>query len=160
MDEAFELLTLIQTGKSTPAPIVLLDPPGGTYWKRWKEFGELELRDGGLISPDDLALVMVTDSIDDAVAEGCRFYKTYHSIRFVGNRLVLRLTREISDRELADINERFGFVVEKGVIERIDVTDAERRDNDHVDLHRIAFLSDRRSWAGVRRMIDALNDAT
>jgi uncharacterized protein (TIGR00730 family) len=160
MDEAFELLTLIQTGKSTPAPIVLLDPPGGTYWKLWKEFIEIELRDGGLISPDDLALVMVTDSIDAAVAEVCHFYDTYHSIRFVGSRLVMRLTREIPDDELADLNARFSHVVEKGEIERIDVTDAERRDNDQVDLHRIAFRFDRRSWAGVRRLIDALNDAT
>jgi uncharacterized protein (TIGR00730 family) len=159
MDEAFELLTLIQTGKSTPAPIVLLDPPGGTYWKRWKQFIEIELRDGGLISADDLALVMVTDSIDEAVAEVCRFYKTYHSLRFVGSRLVLRLTREVGDAELADINERFGHILAKGEIERIEATDAERRDDDHVDLHRLAFRFDRRSWAGVRRLIDALNDA-
>jgi uncharacterized protein (TIGR00730 family) len=159
MDEAFELLTLIQTGKSAPAPIVLLDPPGGTYWKRWKEFIELELRDGGLISPDDLALVMVTDSIDEAVTEVCRFYKTYHSLRFVGSRLVMRLTREIHDDELARLNEQFSHLLERGEIERIGVTDAERRDDDFVDLHRIVFRFDRRNWAGVRRLIDALNDA-
>ncbi|MEQ8841428.1 MAG: LOG family protein [Acidimicrobiales bacterium] len=160
MDEAFELLTLIQTGKSVPAPIVLLDPPGGTYWKLWKEFVEIELRDNGLIAPDDLSLVMVTDSIDAAVEEICRFYRTYHSIRFVGSRLVLRLQREIGDEELARLNEDFGHVVAKGEIERIDPTEAEVRDADHIELHRIAFRFDRRSWAGVRRMIDALNDAT
>jgi len=159
MDEAFELLTLIQTGKSTPAPIVLLDPPGGTYWPRWKEFVELELRDEGLISPDDLSLVKVTDSIDDAVEEVCRFYRTYHSIRFVGPRLVLRLHREIGDAELAALNERFGHILEKGEIERIDVTDAELRDDDHVELHRIAMHFDRRNWGVVRQMLDALNDA-
>lgn len=160
MDEAFELLTLIQTGKSVPAPIVLLDPPGGTYWSLWKEFVEIELRDNGLISEHDLSLVMVTDSIDAAVEEVCRFYRTYHSIRFVGNRLVLRLTRAIGDEELAGLNERFSHIVAEGKIERIDVTDAEQRDDDQVDLHRLAFRFDRRSWAGVRQMIDALNDAT
>ena len=160
MDEAFELLTLIQTGKSTPAPIVLLDPPGGTYWKHWKQFVEVELLEGGLIAPDDLALVMVTDSIDAAVEEICRFYRTYHSIRFVGSRLVLRLHREIGDEELAQLNEQFGHVVAKGEINRIDATEAEIRDDDHIELHRLAFRFDRRSWAGVRRMIDALNDAT
>ena len=160
MDEAFELLTLVQTGKSTPAPIVLLDPPGGTYWKLWKEFVEIELRDQGLIAPDDLSLVLVTDSIDDAVEEVCHFYRTYHSIRHVGSRLVLRLHREIGDAELADLNARFGHILAKGEINRIDATEAEIRDDDHVDLHRIAFRFDRRSWAGVRQLIDALNDAT
>lgn len=160
MDEAFELLTLIQTGKSQPAPIVLLDPPGGTYWDLWKTFVEVELRDNGMIAPDDLALVMVTDSIDEAVEEVCRFYRTYHSLRFVGNRLVLRLHREIGDEELARLNADFGHILERGEIERIAATDAEVRDDDQVDLHRIAFRFDRRSWAGVRRLIDALNDAT
>jgi hypothetical protein len=160
MDEAFELLTLIQTGKSNPAPIVLLDSPRGTYWSRWKEFIELELRDEGLISPDDLALVMVTDSIDAAVEEVCRFYRTYHSLRFVGNRLVLRLNRPVDDDELARLNADFGSVLERGEIERIDATEAEVRDDDNVDLYRIALRFDRRSWAGVRQMIDALNDAT
>ena len=159
MDEAFELLTLIQTGKTLPCPIVLLDPPGGTYWSRWKEFVELELRDGGLISPDDLRFVMVTDSIDDAVEEVCRFYRTYHSLRFVGTRLVLRLNREVGDNELAALNQQFAPIVEKGEIDRIEATGAERRDDDQVGLHRIAFRFDRRGWAGVRRMIDTLNDA-
>jgi uncharacterized protein (TIGR00730 family) len=160
MDEAFELLTLIQTGKSTPAPIVLLDPPGGTYWKRWKEFVEIELRDEGLISPTDLALVMVTDSIEEAVDEVCRFYRTYHSLRHVGSRLVLRLQREVGDEELAALNANFGHIVAKGEINRIDATDAEIRDGDNVDLPRLAFRFDKRSWSGVRLMIDALNDAT
>ncbi|MEM7141445.1 MAG: TIGR00730 family Rossman fold protein [Actinomycetota bacterium] len=160
MDEAFELLTLIQTGKSLPAPIVLLDPPGGTYWSRWKEFVEIELQDGGMISEDDLSLVMVTDSIEAAVDEVCRFYKAYHSLRFVGQRLVLRLTREIGDDELAGLNADFGHILKKGEIERIDTTDAERRDDDHVDLHRIAMHFDRKNWAGVRQLIDAINDAT
>jgi len=157
MDEAFELLTLIQTGKSTPAPIVLLDPPGGTYWALWKEFVEIELRDQGLISADDLSLVTVTDSIEEAVEEVCRFYRTYHSVRFVGSRLILRLQRKIGDEELASLNDRFGHILVKGSIERIDTTDAEIRDDDNVDLHRIAMYFDRRNWGVVRQMIDALN---
>ena len=119
MDESFELLTLIQTGKSDPAPVVLLDPPGGTYWTRWRDFVELELRDEGLIHRDDLCLVKVTDSIEEAVEEVCRFYRTYHSIRFVGSRLVLRLTRPVGDEELDTLNERFGHILARGMIERI-----------------------------------------
>ena len=112
-----------------------------------------------LISPDDLRFVMVTDSIDDAVEEVCRFYRTYHSLRFVGTRLVLRLNREVGDNELAALNQQFAPIVEKGEIDRIEATGAERRDDDQVGLHRIAFRFDRRGWAGVRRMIDTLNDA-
>lgn len=157
MDETFELLTLIQTGKTPPAPVVLLDQPGGTYWKNWRRFIETELRDGGLISPDDLCLVKLTDSVDEAVAEICSFYDTYHSMRFVGPRLVLRLKRRVGDSELADLNRDFADIVESGDIERIAATDAETRDDDQVDLDRIAFRFDRHALARLRRLIDALN---
>ncbi len=158
MDETFELLTLIQTGKTPPAPVVLLDPPGGTYWQHWRRFIEAELRDGGLISQDDLCLVKLTDSVDEAVEEVCRFYRTYHSMRFVGSRLILRLEREIGDDELESLNSEFSDIVESGRIERVDVTDVEVRDGDEVDKHRIAFRFDRHALARLRRLIDALND--
>ncbi len=158
MDETFELLTLMQTGKTPPAPVVLLDQPGGTYWHNWRRFIEQELRDGGLISSDDLCLVKVTESVDEAVAEICHFYNTYHSMRFVGTKLVLRLKREIDDEELALLNRDFADIVETGGIERIEATSAERRDNDAVELHRIAFCFDRHALARLRRLIDALND--
>jgi len=157
MDETFELLTLIQTGKTPPAPVVLLDPPGGTYWKKWRRFIESELRDGGLISADDLCLVKLTDSVDEAVAEICNFYDTYHSMRFVGPRLVLRLKRPVGDDELASLNRDFSDIVKSGSIERITATDAEIRDNDEVDRDRIAFRFDRHALARLRRLIDALN---
>ncbi len=157
MDESFELLTLIQTGKTDPAPVVLLDPPGGTYWKRWKDFVGIELVDGGLISPDDLCLVKVTDSIVEAVTEICRFYRTYHSLRFVGSRLVLRLNSVVDDAELAALNAEFADIVVKGEIERIEATDAERRDDDALERHRLAFRFDRHHWSRLRMLIDRLN---
>ena len=91
MDEGFELLTLVQTGKSHPAPIVLLEVPGGTYWASWKRFVEDELMVRRLISPDDLDLVHITDDVDDAVREIEGFYSNFHSIRFVDRALVVRL---------------------------------------------------------------------
>jgi uncharacterized protein (TIGR00730 family) len=157
MDEAFELLTLIQTGKTVPAPVVLLDPPGGLYWQRFREFVEIELVSGGLISPDDLCLVKITDSVVEAVTEVTRFYRTYHSLRFVGSRLVLRLERPIGDEEVAALNEEFADIVERGVIERIDATDAEVRDRDELGRHRLAFRFDRHHWARLRLLIDRLN---
>ena len=93
LDEAFETLTLIQTGKAQPAPVILLDVPGGTYWKGWREFVVAELLDRGYLAPTDLDLVMITDDVDAAVGEAQRFYANYHSMRFVGRDIVLRVQR-------------------------------------------------------------------
>ena len=97
MDEAFELLTLMQTGKTFLAPVVLLDPPGSTYWERWRAFVRDELLAERLISEADLGLVHITDSIEDAADRIVSFYDTYHSARAVGQRLILRLKRELGD---------------------------------------------------------------
>ncbi|RMH70208.1 MAG: LOG family protein, partial [Actinomyces sp.] len=159
LDECFELLTLMQTGKTPPAPVVLIDPPGGTYWHRWLDFVRTELEGHGLISPDDTGLVTLTDSVDEAVAVVCGFYRIYHSMRFVGSRLVIRLRRALSDEHLARLDRDFRDICEKGGIERIDTTEAERRDDDEVHLPRIALRFDRHHWARLRRLIDAINEA-
>jgi len=160
MDESFELLTLMQTGKTPPAPIVLLDPAGSDYWDHWYQFVTAELADGGLISPTDMQLVRVTSSIDDAVDEVCRFYRSYHSMRFVGDRLIFRLNRPVGDDELASLDDEFGFMIEAGGFERTEATPAEIRDDDHVELDRIAFRFDRHKWSGLRLLIDRLNAET
>jgi hypothetical protein len=157
MDEAFELLTLMQTGKSNIAPVVLLDPEGSTYWERWRDFVITELLADGLISEADMGLFMITNSVDEAADELTRFYHTYHSSRAVGQRLVIRLKREITDEALARLNIDFADIVEDGEIERIQATDSEIRDDDHVDLHRIAFRFDRHGFARIRQLIDELN---
>jgi hypothetical protein len=159
MDEAFELLTLMQTGKTDVAPVVLLDPPGGSYWTQWRDFVEDQLIEGGLIAPNDLDLVKITDSVEEAVADITHFYRTFHSQRFVGSRLVLRLLREVSDEELERLNDEFGDIVEKGVIERVGPSDAEIRDGDEVDKPRIALRFAKRHWARLRVLIDRLNAA-
>lgn len=159
MDEAFELLTLMQTGKSILAPVVLLDPLGSTYWERWKDFVVSELLDDGLISEADMALVKITNSVEEAADEMTRFYRTFHSTRAVGQRLVLRLKREVTDSELEHLSATFDDIIEEGKIERIEPTDSEVRDDDHLDLHRIAFRFDRHGHARLRVLIDALNDA-
>ncbi len=159
MDEAFELLTLMQTGKSILAPVVLLDPAGSTYWERWRDFVITELLDDGLISPADMGLFIITNSVEEAAEEMTRFYRTFHSSRAVGQRLVLRLKRAVSDDELGRLNVDFSDIIEDGEIERIDATESEIRDDDHLDLHRIAFRFDRHGHARLRSLIDALNDA-
>ena len=158
LDEAFELLTLVQTGKSQPAPIVLLDVPGGTYWESWRAFAQVELVDRGYVGKGDLGLLRVTDDADEAVEELVRFYANYHSLRYVEGRLVLRLLRAPDDTALAALGDEFADIVVRGTIERIDTTPAERSDADHVDLDRLAFRFDRRSHARLRELIDRLND--
>jgi hypothetical protein len=117
------------------------------------------LIEGGLIAPNDLDLVKITDSVEEAVADITHFYRTFHSQRFVGSRLVLRLLREVSDEELERLNDEFGDIVEKGVIERVGPSDAEIRDGDEVDKPRIALRFAKRHWARLRVLIDRLNAA-
>jgi uncharacterized protein (TIGR00730 family) len=157
MDEAFELLTLVQTGKSHPAPIVLLEVPGGTYWASWRDFVEKELEGRGLISPDDLGLVRVTDDVNDAVDEIEGFYSNYHALRFVDRALVLRLRKLPSEEELERLNQEFADIVTQGRIEVAQPSPAEIADHDHVELPRLRLRFDRTHWARLRRLIDALN---
>jgi hypothetical protein len=157
LDEAFETLTLIQTGKAQPAPVVLLDVPGGTYWQRWLEFVEAELAARHWIAPEDLDLVYVTDDVDAAVAELTGFYANYHSMRFVEGNLVLRVRHAPDDEQLTALNEVFADIVVRDKIERIGPTKVEIKDRDFPELDRVAFRFDRRSWARLRVLIDALN---
>ncbi len=157
LDETFELLTLVQTGKSQPAPIVLLDVPGGTYWRGWAEFVRAELENRGYISESDLRFVRITDDVAVAVEEVVGFYANYNSQRFVEGRLVMRMQHAPFDAELDALNAEFADIVMRGSIERIDPTSAEIADDDHVDLERLAFFFDRRRWARLRGLIDRLN---
>jgi uncharacterized protein (TIGR00730 family) len=157
-DETFELLTLLQTGKATPAPVVLLDVPGGTYWTRWVEYLDRELVSAGLISPQDHELFLVTDDVDHAVGSIQRFWHSYHSIRWAGDRLVVRLRHAPTDDEVAMLNERFGDLLTEGQIERTDPLPAEVADKDNVELARLVMRFDARRAARLRTLIDALND--
>jgi len=157
MDEAFELLTLVQTGKAPPAPIVLLDVPGGTYWSTWRDFVQREVLDRGYVSPHDLCFVRVTDDVDEAVDEIVGFYSNYQSQRFVGGRLVLRMRRAPRDDELAAINRDFADICVRGEIEQIAPTSAEVADGDALDLERLRVPFDRRSYARLRQLIDRVN---
>ena len=159
LDELFELLTLTQTGKGQPVPIVLLDVPGDGYWRQVDEFIAEQMASRGLIAGDDRALYVTTNDARVAAAEVTRFYSNYHSLRFVGNRLVLRMHKGIDDNALQSLNERFGHLCDGGVIERSDALPAEVRDDDHVELPRIVMKFDKRSFGELRLLIDEINRA-
>src|ERR1700761_824672 len=144
MDEGYEALTLMQTGKSQLMPLVLIDRPGGTYWKTWdKHVREHLLRDQ-LISPDDLNLYQITDDTDQAVKIVTRFYRNFHSSRFVKDLLVLRLKHAPSASAVESLNDDFGDITIGEKFKIIEPTPEEKDDNDHLDLPRIAFGFDRR----------------
>ena len=158
LDEAFELFTLVQTGKSEPRPIVLLEVEGGTYWRTWESFLRDEVAARGLVSPDDLSLYRITDDAHEAAAMLRRFYRNYDSLRYVGDRLVLRLKADPTDDEIATLTERYGSIVTDGVIERTAPLPAERADHDRLDLPRLVLRFDRWHYAALHDLIWDLND--
>jgi uncharacterized protein (TIGR00730 family) len=157
LDETFELLTLTQTGKMEPVPIVLLDTPHGSYWDDWHRFVTAELEANRLISPDDSALYLVTDSVEEACAEVVGFYRNYHSIRWVGDTLVMRLRARPDDDEIDALSERFADICTDGGIRVTDPLPPEVSGRDHLDLPRIALRFDKQHWGRFRSLIDAVN---
>jgi len=158
LDEAFELITLIQTGKSDLHPIVLLEAAGTDYWGPLIEFVRETLLGNGMISESDLALFLHTTDSDEACQHIFKFYSNYHSSRFTAGRLILRVREAPTDEELAQLNEEFADIVVEGSIERVEPNQAEIEDEDALDMARITFYFDRRQFGRLRQLIDRLND--
>ncbi|HTX20781.1 MAG TPA: LOG family protein [Candidatus Aquilonibacter sp.] len=156
-DEGFEALTLMQTGKSQLMPLVLVDKPGGIFWKTWDLNIRGHLLRDKLISPDDLSLYQITDSADEAVKIITRFYRNFHSTRFVKDLLVVRLKNAPGHSALMAMNEDFSDIIVRGKIQIIKPTPEEVEDNDNLELARIAFQFDRRNYGRLRQLIDVLN---
>ncbi len=156
-DELFEALTLIQTGKSNLVPVVLLEHAAGDYWKGWEEGCVLPLARRRLISPEDRGLYSIHTDAASAVEEITGFYKRFHSMRFVGKELVLRLKVELTAAELTTLEHEFQRdLCESGTFRP---TTAFEEEEDHRDLPRLAFRFNRRAWSRLRAMIDAINGA-
>lgn len=156
MDECFELLTLLQTGKCDPRPVVLLDPAGSGYWEDWLDFLRKRLAGRGLIDPRDLHLLTHVTDADRAVEEIRTFYSNYHSSRYVGDRLLIRLEEPATDEQLADWSGRFADIAESGVI-RTGLTPEDLADPFLQQLHGVSLKFNRRSFARLRELIDAMN---
>jgi len=157
LDEAFELLTLLQTGKGNPLPVIMLEAPGGTFWPNFEKFVKSEMLERGLISAEDSALYRICKNSEEAVAEIDNFYKNYHSIRFVADRLVLRMRREIPDDALAVLNSKFSDIVPAGAIEKSKPLAEEANENDLLNLPRLVFKFNKRAYARLRMLINEIN---
>jgi len=158
-DEVFEALTLIQTGKAALYPIVCLDAKGGTYWKAWNQFVEEHLYRLGMISGSDFSLFKVTDDIDEAVEEITRFYANFHSYRYVGDQLVVRLQTALSKAAMKSLNQNFSAMVKSGEIKQGVALEAEKNEPDLAELPRIVLRHRRRDFGLLREFINAINEA-
>ncbi|MEZ5204007.1 MAG: TIGR00730 family Rossman fold protein [Acidimicrobiales bacterium] len=158
LDETLELLTLQQTGKAEPTPIVLLDIPGGTYWQHFATFVRDELAARSMVAADDLDRVLITDSVEEAVQEILGFWSTYHSLRWVGSDLVLRLRRPLPPAAVEELNRRFAALLVDGPLVASGPLGPERDGNDHVELPRLVVPWVQRNVGQLHRVIRAINE--
>jgi uncharacterized protein (TIGR00730 family) len=156
-DEGFEILTLAQTGKSDPQPIVCLHAPGCDYWDEWHAFVVKQLLSRNLISSEDLSLYKIVTSAEEAVEEIRSFYRRFHSIRYVGRQLVMRLTQPISPAQVTALHDQFGDLLSEGTFELRGHLPEELDEPEFTGLPRLTFVSNRRSASRLRQLIDHLN---
>jgi uncharacterized protein (TIGR00730 family) len=158
LDEAMETLTLLQTGKRDPIPLVLVDEPGGTYWSQWLQFFEEELLAQDYITASDFYLFERVDSVDAAVERIDRFYRRYHSLRYIGNQLVMRLTSDIDQQSVNELKNRFSdILIPQGNIYLSRPLPAEADEPEIANLQRLIVDFNRRDFGKLRKLIDAIN---
>ncbi len=157
LDEGFELLTLLQTGKAEPAPMIMLDTPGGNYWDGWLRFLDEEVAPRRLTSPADRSFYQVTDSVEVATHALLNFYRNYQGCRWVGDLLVIRLRHAPSTSQLHSLTAQFQDIVADGSLRAAKPFPPERSDEHDLDLPRVAFRFNRSDYGRLRQLIDALN---
>ena len=159
MDEGFEVLTLMQTGKARIIPVVLVDKPGGRYWETWLRFLQEDLLRLGLVSADDFHLFKMTHDVDAAVEEVQNFYKNYRSYRWVGARMVVRLTHRLTAAAVEKLNTDFVEIIEQGKIVQREALPEEANEPEIAELPRLVLQPHRRNFGRFRVLIDAINAA-
>ena len=158
LDEAMEVVTLVQTGKCPPMPLILLEPPGGSYWSSKIDFLRRELLDYGYIDRADLDLFSITSSVEDAIESIHRFYFRYHSMRFVGERLVIRLRSRLADEQVEQLRKDFSdILVPDGRLVHTGALPEEGNRTDLLELPRLLIDFNRRDFGRLRLLIDAIN---
>jgi uncharacterized protein (TIGR00730 family) len=157
LDEALEVLTLLQTGKRDMVPVVFLNAPGQTYWEGLDSFIRDQLLSGGMICPEDLSLYTITDSCQETVEEILRFYRVYHSMRYVKSKLVLRLNQALSAEFVEQINHKYRDILVTGRIEQTSALAAEQDEPELAALPRLVLSFDRRSLGKLRMLIEDIN---
>jgi uncharacterized protein (TIGR00730 family) len=160
LDEAFEVLTLMQTGKARIIPVVMLNRPRGNYWEEWMKFITDRLLKRGLISKEDFSFFKITHTVREAVAEIVHFYKIYHSARWVGERFVIRINDRLSKGAVAKLNREFADIVRKGEIIQGSALTQEKNEPEIWDLPRLILTPFRSRFGRFRQLIDAINSSS
>jgi hypothetical protein len=159
-DEGFESMTMIQTGKNNLVPVVMVDAPGGTYWQHWRTYLKAELLHNGMIAEQDMNLFKLTDNIEDAVDEILGFYRRYHSMRYVGPLLVLRLSSPLPPAALERLNDTYASILTEGRIEQHLVPlEGEGEEAEYPDLPRLSLAFNRKDVGTLRLMVNDINAA-
>ena len=156
-DEGFEDLTLIQTGKSKPRPIVLMEPEGSTYWAKWRRFVNDELVRNGYVGKEDFNLFHIAKSVDEAIRYIEDFYRIYHSIRYVSGITVLRLNKKISTATLKLINQRFKDILTGGEIRLSPPLEEEIQKGEYPGLPRLVMKFNFHNYGRLCEMIHVIN---
>src|SRR2546430_3416761 len=159
MDEGFEVLTLMQTGKARIIPVVLLDRPGGSYWETWMKFLTEHLFKFGYIGEEDFHFFKIMPNVAEAVREIVHFYSVYQSSRWVGEQLVIRLARKLSPKSVVALNQDFADIVRSGEIVQGSALRQEKNEPEIWELPRLILTPHRRSFGGVRQLIDVINSS-
>lgn len=159
MDEGFECLTLMQTGKARIIPMVLVDKPGGEYWKNWTNFLRHHLLHEGLISAGDFHLFSLTDDTQKAVDEIVGFYRNFHSYRWVGDQLVFRLRKQLTDAAIVQLNHKFADLFERRPLSSSGPLKPEKNEPDIIHLPRLVVGPHLRNFGRMRQLINAINAA-
>jgi hypothetical protein len=157
LDEAFEVLTLLQTGKRELMPLVFLDAPGGRFWQDWLTYIRTNLLAGGMISPEDMSLFRVTDSVEETVDEVLGFYRVFHSMEYLPNRLILRMQQPLAEPRLNTLQQEFGDILADGEFRQESTVAGESPRPELAALSRLVFHFNRRSLGRLRQLIDAIN---
>ncbi len=156
-DEGFEVLTLIQTGRCAPRPLLLMADSNDTYWESWKAFIQKELCDKRFISPDDMSLLVFPKTVDEAVEEIENFYKTYHSIRYFHDLAVIRLNHALKPSTMRELNAMFSDLVTVGTFEMCDPDQFTLDHNDYSDKYRLIFRFNKISYGRLNELIRFIN---
>ena len=157
-DEGFETLTLLQTGKSPPMPLILMELPSEDYWESWDRFIREQMLERNLISEEDLSLYRIVHSAEEGVEWIRAFYSTYHSMRQVQDKLVLRLNKELEPEHIAELNRSFGDLVKHGKIRKAQAFRVESDEPDLLEKPRLAFSYTQTSAGRLVQMIHRINE--
>lgn len=159
LDEGFEVLTLMQTGKAQIVPIIFVDKPDGYYWETWRRFLSNDLLAQGLISEADFHLFHITHDVDSAVEIIEKFYSNFHSYRWVREKMVIRIQKRLTEKALSDLNARFAEIVVQGDITQGEAHAEEGDSPEIANFPRITLVARKRNFGELRLLIDAINDS-